>query len=282
MPGNVLADAFAYLDDERTDISRLVSNLAERHQKLIQAEEVHKTLEQDLREKSRTAELKELALRQKELDLRRLGLKELRDFLIASRREWEEIREKAGARSAEDFNRLVSGIQARVEEEDRTIEAERESLTPAASFEVREGMEVVIARTGRRGRVLRRDKGGKWVVETETLRLSLAAGELRPAPEIVGPAVSVSYSQPSTIDPPVFELHLIGARVEEALHQVERQIDSALVHGLREFSIVHGKGEGILRTAIHEYLRGLSVVQDFRFSSPEEGGFGKTIVTLKE
>jgi DNA mismatch repair protein MutS2 len=281
MPGNVLADAFAYLDDERTDISRLVSNLAERHQKLIQAEEEHKSLQQELREKTRTAEEKELSLRQKELDLRRQGLKELRDFLIASRREWEEIREMAGTRSADDFQRLVSGIQARVEEEDRRIEQERESLTPAPSFEVREGMEIVIARTGRRGRVLRRDKGGKWVVETETLRLSLAPGELRPAPAAAGPAVSVSYSQPSTIEAPVFELHLIGARADDALRQVERQIDRALVHGLREFSIVHGKGEGILRTAIHEYLRGLPVVQDFRFSSPEEGGFGKTIVTLK-
>ena len=108
-------------------------------------------------------------------------------------------------------------------------------------------------------------------------------GELRPAPEDTGrdARVSVSYSQASTIDPPVLELHLIGARAEEALHLVEKQIDSALVHGLREFSIVHGKGEGILRTAIHEYLRGLPVVQDFRFSTPEEGGFGKTIVTLK-
>jgi DNA mismatch repair protein MutS2 len=91
----------------------------------------------------------------------------------------------------------------------------------------------------------------------------------------------VSYAPASSIDPPVLELHLIGARAEEALRQVERQVDSALVHGLREFSIVHGKGEGILRTAIHEYLRGLSVVQDFRFSAPEEGGFGKTIVILK-
>lgn len=62
---------------------------------------------------------------------------------------------------------------------------------------------------------------------------------------------------------------------------VEKQLDSALVHGLNEFAIVHGKGEGILRRAIHEYLRGLPVVEDFRFSSPQEGGYGKTIVTLK-
>ena len=65
------------------------------------------------------------------------------------------------------------------------------------------------------------------------------------------------------------------------MRRVEKQLDSALMHGLREFSIIHGKGEGKLRTAVHAYLRGLPAVSDFRFSAPEEGGFGKTIVTLK-
>ena len=43
MPENVLASAFSYLDDERTDVSRLVANLAERHQTLAAAEEEHKS-----------------------------------------------------------------------------------------------------------------------------------------------------------------------------------------------------------------------------------------------
>jgi DNA mismatch repair protein MutS2 len=144
-------------------------------------------------------------------------------------------------------------------------------------------MEVTISRTGRRGRVLRRDKGKRWIVETETLRLSLLPGELRPHTE--GPEessrVSVSYTQTGSVDPPVLELYLLGQRVEEALRLVEKQIDSALVHGLREFAIIHGKGEGKLRTAIHEYLHDLPMVQEYHFSTPQEGGFGKTIVTLK-
>jgi DNA mismatch repair protein MutS2 len=130
--------------------------------------------------------------------------------------------------------------------------------------------------------VLRKDKGKRWIVETETFRLSLLPGELGPAaPPAASSTVSVSFSPSSAIDPPVLELKLIGMRVDEAMRAVERQIDSALIHGLREFAIVHGKGEGVLRTVVHEYLRGLPMVQDFRFSSPEEGGFGKTIVTLK-
>jgi DNA mismatch repair protein MutS2 len=282
MPENVLASAFSYLKDERTDISRLVTNLAERHQKLAVAEEEHKALETELLEKRRTTDLKELALREKELELRRSGLKELRDFLSQARKDWETLREKAGSTGGVDFGKFVSGIQEGMEREERKIETERDSLAPRQSFEVKEGMEVIIRRTGRRGRVLRRDKGKRWVVETETLRLSVLPGELDPAPDnSAAMRVAVSYSPTTSIDPPVLELRLIGMRVEEAMRAVEKQVDSALIHGLRQFALVHGKGEGVLRTAVHDYLSGLGVVEDFRFSAPQEGGFGKTIVTLK-
>ena len=282
LPESVLSSAASYLDDERTDISRLVSNLAERHHKLVKAEEEHEALAHDLREKWRTTDLKALTLRQKELELRRHGLKELRDFLGEARREWDALREKGGAPGGADFGRFAAGIQERIAREESRIEQEGEALLPAQTFEPREGLDVVIVRTGRRGKVVRRDKGKRWVVETETLRLSLLPGEMRPAEDAgASPLVTVSYTAASPMDPPVLELHVRGMRLDEAMRLVEKQIDAALIHGLREFSIVHGKGEGILRTAIHAYLRNLNVVADFRFSAPEEGGFGKTIVTLK-
>jgi len=108
MPENVLDSAFSYLDDERTDISRLVSHLAERHQKLTAAEDENKAREHELREKRRTTDLKELTLRQKELELRRHGLKELRDFIGQARKDWESLREKTGAPSGSDFSRLAA------------------------------------------------------------------------------------------------------------------------------------------------------------------------------
>jgi DNA mismatch repair protein MutS2 len=281
MPDGILENARSYLDDERTDISRLVSSLAERHQKLTLAEEQQRAGEQDLREKRRTTDLKELTLRQKELELRRHGLRDLRDFLSQVRKQWESLRERVPADGSTDAGKLVDGVQQRIEQEEKRIASETESLLPDQSFEMREGLEVVIRRSGRRGKVVRRDKGRRWIVETETLRLSVLPGEVRPAPEAVEPPVIVSYAPAEPLEPPVMELHIRGMRLEEAMRLVQRQLDSALVHGLRQFSIVHGKGEGILRRAIHDYLRGLSVVEDFRFSPPEEGGYGKTIVTLK-
>jgi len=284
MPENVLKDAFAYLDDERTDISRLVSHLAERHQKLTVAEEDAKARERELREKGRRTDLKELAVRQKELELRRHGLRELRDFIARARKDWESLRDTQSSGAKPDFAALEARIQERIQFEEELIQEERDSLAPPPSFEIQPGVEVIIARTGRRGRVLRREKGTRWLVETETMRMSMLPGELKPAPPLPasGPeAPSVSFTGGGSVEPPAMELHIRGMRLEEAMKLVEKQLDSALLHGLREFAIVHGKGEGILRTAVHQYLRSLPAVEGFRFSDPEEGGYGKTIVTLK-
>jgi DNA mismatch repair protein MutS2 len=45
--------------------------------------------------------------------------------------------------------------------------------------------------------------------------------------------------------------------------------------------VVHGKGDGILQKAVHDFLKTQSVVADYYFSRPELGGFGRTEVTLK-
>jgi DNA mismatch repair protein MutS2 len=76
------------------------------------------------------------------------------------------------------------------------------------------------------------------------------------------------------------QLDLRGLRLEDALRRLEQQLDHAVVRGLPEFSVVHGLGEGILQRGIHRYLRGSALVKDYYFATPEEGGFGKTVVRL--
>ena len=50
--------------------------------------------------------------------------------------------------------------------------------------------------------------------------------------------------------------------------------------GLKEFSVIHGKGNGILQDAVIAVLKNYPAVADFHFALPEHGGTGKTIVRL--
>ncbi len=70
--------------------------------------------------------------------------------------------------------------------------------------------------------------------------------------------------------------------LEEAFLEVDKYLDDAYLAGLNEVSIIHGKGKGILRRGIGQYLKGHNLVKEFRLGSFEEGGDGNTIVKLKQ
>lgn len=77
------------------------------------------------------------------------------------------------------------------------------------------------------------------------------------------------------------ECNVIGKRVDEALQIVEKYLDSAVLKGMHEVRIVHGKGSGALRTAIHDYFKTHPNIATFRLGQYGEGEWGVTIAELK-
>ena len=73
---------------------------------------------------------------------------------------------------------------------------------------------------------------------------------------------------------------LRGARVDEALSRVQRFVDDAVVGGVPSVEIVHGKGTGALRQAIHEQLAGRPDIAGYATAPPDRGGDGVTVVEL--
>ncbi len=77
------------------------------------------------------------------------------------------------------------------------------------------------------------------------------------------------------------ELDVRGQRGEDALYQVEKYLDRALMLGISQFKIIHGKGDGILRKLIRENLRNYKQVAALENEHPDRGGDGITYVNLK-
>ncbi len=76
-------------------------------------------------------------------------------------------------------------------------------------------------------------------------------------------------------------LDVRGQRGDEAIDNVAKYLDEATLLSIKEVSILHGKGNGILRKLIREYLSKQSCVQSFNDASLETGGAGITRITLK-
>jgi len=77
------------------------------------------------------------------------------------------------------------------------------------------------------------------------------------------------------------EVHLRGLTVDEAMEKIDKYLDSAMVSGLTQIYVIHGKGTGTLRKVIADYLRKQSAVKSFRLGDWNEGGAGVTVVQLR-
>lgn len=84
-----------------------------------------------------------------------------------------------------------------------------------------------------------------------------------------------SMSKASSISP---ELMLIGMNSDEAIRTLDKYLDDARLSHLSQVRIVHGKGSGILRKAVHSYLSRQKDIKDYHLAAYGEGDTGVTIV----
>ena len=77
------------------------------------------------------------------------------------------------------------------------------------------------------------------------------------------------------------EINLLGKTVDEAVAELDKYLDDAILSHLNTVRVVHGKGTGALRKGIHEYLRRQKHVKSYHLAEYGEGDAGVTIVELK-
>ena len=292
----IVEKARRYIDEEKSDISALIKGLEQKQRELAGIEKTSALEQSRLREEKRKADLKELMLRQKENELKRESVGKLQQFLRDSRKTLENlVRElKEGEVDREktlkvkeflnDLARNVENESAALDEEERAVrELIKGEKDTAAAFAP--GMEVFAGKSKQRGTIIRAGKKNEtvssWIVKVGSLKMSFPESDLIPAsPEKPDPSASWAAEYSSQSDA-VFELKVLGMRLEEATQALRRQIEAATVRGLKTFSVIHGKGSGILQKGIHDYLKNEPAVADYYFSRPELGGFGRTEVVLR-
>ncbi|MBQ3831540.1 MAG: Smr/MutS family protein, partial [Spirochaetales bacterium] len=155
-----------------------------------------------------------------------------------------------------------------------------EDNSSADSVELKVGMDVLCGPSKREGTVVRNLGKGKWQVAIGPMKFTFKETELT-VPRRSQSVRSYSFDSGSRAPAPKMSLDLRGYRLLEALDAIDSQIEACCVHGIKSFSIIHGYGDGILSTGIHKHLGQNSLVESYRFALPDDGGQGKTYVTLK-
>ena len=243
---------------------------------------------------ARAAREREAARREAEERLQRARAEAQRllaDVKRAVNEEWDRLRNAERSRPALEQSRArLRDLGARVVEATRDADGAAEpdaaaGADPAlAAATPRAGDTVHVPDLGLRGELLAVD-GATASVRAGTLTVRVPAAALR-----VLARASEGGARPArgrAIDVPVKggvpgELHLIGRTRDEASDALEKYLDDAFLAGLGQVRIVHGKGTGALRRAVHELLAAHPLVAEHRAGAPHEGGDGATVATLRD
>ena len=254
--------------------------VAERERKL--AEEAHIET-QRLRDEAEKLRRDLDARREAELKKARAEAKRV---LQKAQRESEqlisELKKKGSAQLKEhELHALRAGLQCAIDENsERIVPPPAEGETPK---NVHVGDTVELVKLGAKAVILSLpDSRGECQVQAGALKMKARLQDMRTAqpdkpkrPKASGGHVQVGARPVET------ECDVRGYTLEEALAAVDLFLDGATLNHLKEVSIIHGKGTGVLRAGVHKYLKKHPAVKEFRLGHYGEGEDGVTIVTLK-
>ncbi|HJB68698.1 MAG TPA: endonuclease MutS2 [Candidatus Fournierella excrementigallinarum] len=156
--------------------------------------------------------------------------------------------------------------------------------------EVRVGQEVVIAEYDQLATVTSLpDRNGMVEVRAGIIKTKVPLSGLKAPDKLQKPQKKGGRAAPAPRSATVqrversasMEINLLGMTVEEALMETDQFIDHAVMNGQTMVYLIHGKGTGALRNAIHQHLRGHKNVKSFRLGRYGEGEAGVTVVELK-
>ena len=306
---DIIENASSLVESDNKRFEEIVDSLEASRQ---QYEETLKQVEEEKREIDRQkAEIDALRAeldrqREKEEEKAKIQAQAIvRDVQAQADAVLEELNQIKKLKDSEEFGKLllnarssVRGKMGRMHDAANPIH-ERTNEGYTLPRELKPGDVVQIYDIDKEGTVLKPvDKNGMVLVQTGILKSRVPIGNLRlldkakisidgkPAPgKRAGGGVRTAGisrgSRSVSGRGGLAEVDLRGMNIEEALIEVDRFIDSSVLSGVHQITIIHGKGTGVLREAIQNHLKKHKSIKSFRLGAYGEGETGVTIAELK-
>jgi len=286
LPENLIDAARKLLSGNAIRFEDVIAN-AEYHRQV--AEKEHRLAEEASRETVRMrneAEQLRREMEQKRAEQIRKAREDAKRIVDQARRESEgviaELKKMKKNAAAGDVNEL----RRRLDKESDAL-AEGLGQAPAEDGEapktVKEGDRVKILTLGAEGTVLAPpDEKGEVRLQAGMMKFTAPLAQLRLIRQAPAKEKTTVKAKTGMMNRTVkSECDVRGMNLEEALDAVSLYLDEAVLAGLNEVYIIHGKGTGILRSGIQQDLRKNRHVKGFRRGMYGEGEDGVTVVTLK-
>ncbi|MCD7750334.1 MAG: endonuclease MutS2 [Lachnospiraceae bacterium] len=260
----------------------------ERDQKEIAANKAEiKRLKKELEEKQEKLDASKNKILREANEQARAILQEAKDTAD------ETIRQMNKSRSATvgDLEKQRAKLREKIDKQNAKLSVKAQTQAqvgkPLASKDIQLGTSIRVVSSGLTGTIYSLpDKKGNLFIQCGILQTQVNISDLVLAEEAPAPAAPAKksgtgtggLSKALTISP---EINLLGCTVDEAISKLDKYLDDAYLSHLQSVRIVHGKGTGALRNAVHQHLKRTSYIKSYRLGEAGEGDYGVTIAVFK-
>ena len=296
LPEHIIEDARSRISEQDESFEDLLSDLE--HSRIT----IEKEQEELARYKAEAASLKaQLEKKQERLDsAKERILAEANEKAHTILREAKEYADE----TIKNFNKYgkAAGVSISDMERERTrlrekMNAAEKNMAKKTPAKVKKAVDPKALRMGDSVKVLSLnlkgtvstlpDAKGNLFVQMGILRSQVNLRDIEPIdePVITAPNFNrtgsgkIKMAKSSSVG---IELNLLGKTSDEAISELDKYLDDAYIAHLPSVRIVHGKGTGALRKAVHNYLRRCKIVDEYHLGEFGEGDAGVTIVTFKK
>ena len=294
LPDEVVEEAKAQMAGDSVRFEDVLTQLEQKRQALekkqVETDRLYQQREEDARKarefRTQMEKARDNARSRGEADARRI----LRDAKSAADQTMNELaelrRQQARADAAQNLNEAQAAIRRglnEAEEKLRSREFEPEPI-PKPSRPIQKGDQVEIPGVKNPAEVVSVGKDGTLQLQAGRMKMTVKADEVRLIETAERKKAAPARSNPDRqlLRPAATsELDIRGMESIEAESVVETFLSTAVMGRLETVTIIHGKGTGVLRKAVHELLRRNKAVKSFRLGVYGEGESGVTVVTMK-
>ena len=297
---SVIADAKAQMDSESLRFEDVLAQLEEKRQRLEKAQTEANRLWQQREEDARKARIFREQMEKAKENARAKGEAEAKRIVREAQQKTEEIfaqleelrKQQTRAANFQQVNDAKAAIRHDLKEAVAVLHSrDQEPEAPAPSRPIAVGDLVELAGVKTAATVLNVNGDGSMLLQAGRMKMTVKAGQVRlleSAEEIEKRKKQAAAAQRKNVSPQIqlaaraaSELDIRGMETLEAESVVENYIDAAVMAKLGTVTIIHGKGTGALRKAVHEMLKRNRAVKSFRLGRYGEGEAGVTVVELK-
>ena len=281
----------ASFEDVIADLENSRRTIEKEQQELAAYKERIKTLEGQLKAKNEKLDkAKDKILREANEQARAI-LQEAKDVADETIREFNKA---DGGTDIRELEKKRQKLRSRIDDKNERLALKippknastEKSVNPAT---LKKGDSVKILSMGLKGTVSTLpDSKGNLFVQCGIIRTSTNVKDLvllqdedaaaTAAKSARGNSSKIKMSKSLSISP---EINLLGMTCDEAVAALDKYLDDAYLAHLSSVRVVHGKGTGALRSAVHSHVKRLSYVKEYRLGEFGEGDAGVTIVTFK-